>query len=120
MSGDHNINQTDPGWRKRQIALDKKAENARELGLDYNKTIMEMAREAGLAGKPMFKDGLEAFAALVRADERDRIYAEQFELPEPRLTGKFSITAGKFKCTGCTGTWTDREDAKHHFCKDYQ
>jgi hypothetical protein len=26
----------------------------------------------------------------------------------------------KFKCTGCTGTWTDREDAKHHLCKDYQ
>jgi len=26
---------TDSGWRKRQIALDKKAENARELGLDY-------------------------------------------------------------------------------------
>jgi hypothetical protein len=24
------------GWRKRQIALDKKAENARELGLDYD------------------------------------------------------------------------------------
>ena len=35
MSGDHNMNQTSPGWRKRQIALDKKAENARELGLDY-------------------------------------------------------------------------------------
>lgn len=33
MSGDHN--QSDSGWRKRQIALDKKAENARELGLDY-------------------------------------------------------------------------------------
>lgn len=45
---------------------------------------------------------------------------EQLQLPEPRLTGKFSITAGKFKCTGCTGTWTDREDAKHHSCKDYQ
>ena len=27
---------TDSGWRKRQIALDKKAENARELGLDYD------------------------------------------------------------------------------------
>jgi hypothetical protein len=26
---------TDSGWRKRQIALDIKAENARELGLDY-------------------------------------------------------------------------------------
>jgi len=35
------------GWRKRQIALDIKADNARELGLDYepDKTI-EMAREA--------------------------------------------------------------------------
>ena len=60
------------------------------------------------------------FAELVASAERDRIYAEQLELPEPRLTGKFSITAGKFKCTGCTGTWTDREDAKHHSCKDYQ
>jgi len=27
---------TDSGWRKRQIALDIKAENARELGLDYD------------------------------------------------------------------------------------
>ena len=26
----------DSGWRKRQIALDIKAENARELGLDYD------------------------------------------------------------------------------------
>jgi hypothetical protein len=33
----------DSGWRKRQIALDIKAENARELGLDYEPTIMEMA-----------------------------------------------------------------------------
>ena len=63
---------------------------------------------------------LERFAALVASAERDRIYAKQLELPEPRLTGKFSITAGKFKCTGCTGTWTNREDAKHHSCKDYQ
>ena len=36
------------GWRKR--------------------TIMEKAQEAGLAGKPMFKDGLEAFDALVREE----------------------------------------------------
>ena len=39
MSGDHNMNQTDSGWRKRQIALDKKAENARELGLDYEPSM---------------------------------------------------------------------------------
>jgi hypothetical protein len=39
------IAMTDSGWRKRQIALDKKAENARELGLNYepDKTIIEMA-----------------------------------------------------------------------------
>ena len=62
----------------------------------------------------------EKFAKLIAQHERDRICAEQLELPEPRLTDKFSITAGKFKCTGCTGTWTDRDDAKHHLCKDYQ
>ena len=82
--------------------------------------IIRMAREAGLLGKPTYINGLEAFAALVASAERERIYAEQLELPEPRLTGKFSITAGKFKCTGCTGTWANREDAKHHSCKDYQ
>jgi hypothetical protein len=70
------MNNTNTGWRKRQIALDKKAENARELGMDYEPTVMDFAREAGLAGKPMFKDGLEAFAELVRADERDRATRE--------------------------------------------
>ena len=39
MSGDHNMNQTDSGWRKRQIALDIKAKNARELGLDYEPSM---------------------------------------------------------------------------------
>ena len=76
----------DSGWRKRQIALDKKAENARELGLDYepSKTVLEMAREAwaeageGWVAKDWFDDrakAFEAFEALVRADaiaeERD-------------------------------------------------
>jgi hypothetical protein len=82
--------------------------------------IIEMARQAGLVGKPTYADGLVAFANLVAQRERDRVYAEELELPKPRLTGKFSITAGKFKCTGCTGIWTDREDAKQHSCKDYQ
>ena len=73
MSGDHNMNQTDSGWRKRQIALDKKAENARELGLDYepNKTIIEMAQT--ISHGWWLDDGkLEAFAKLVRHDERAR------------------------------------------------
>ena len=59
---------------------------------------------------------LERFAKLVE----DSIYAKQLELPKPRLTGKFSLTMGKFKCTGCTGLWDSSEDAKHHSCKDYQ
>ena len=95
MSGDHNMNQTDSGWRKRQIALDKKAENARELGLDYETSIIEMAREAGFqTGTRDYANGvgsypialpigyntclpeLEAFAELVREDERERIKEE--------------------------------------------
>jgi hypothetical protein len=87
--------------------------------------IIRMAQEAQMpfywrTGEIAYLDKLERFAALVASAECDRIYAEQLELPEPRLTGKFLITAGKFKCTGCTGTWTNREDAKHHLCKDYQ
>jgi hypothetical protein len=88
--------------------------------------IIDMAKQAGFDPHDMSSDftcsidNIEAFATLVASAERDRIYAEQLQLPEPRLTGKFSITAGKFKCTGCTGTWTDRDYAKHHSCKDYQ
>ena len=70
---------TNSGWRKRQIALDIKAENARELGLDYepDKTI-EMARKAGAVfpadgSYHSFErhEDLEAFAALVREAERE-------------------------------------------------
>jgi hypothetical protein len=82
--------------------------------------IIEMARQSGLIGKPTYADGLVAFANLVAQRERDRIYAEELELPEPRLTGKFSLTAGLFKCSGCTGTWINRKTAQQHSCKDYQ
>ena len=83
--------------------------------------IIEMAKQAGFEEhQAKFDTRFEPFAKLVAEKEREQIYAEQLQLPEPRLTGKFSITAGKFKCTGCTGTWTDRDDAKHHSCKDYQ
>lgn len=83
------MNQTTSGWRKRQIALEKMAENARELGLDYepSKTVVDMATEAGLIGKPVFRDGLERFAALVRADEREECAKLCDWLNgEPRLT----------------------------------
>ena len=33
------------GWRKKQIALDQKAENARELGLDYAPTWVGLTDE---------------------------------------------------------------------------
>ena len=83
--------------------------------------IIEIAKQAGFEEhQAKFDTRFEPFAKLVAEKERERIYLEQMQLPEPRLTGKFSITAGKFKCTGCTGTWTDRDDAKHHSCKDYQ
>jgi hypothetical protein len=87
MSGDHNMNQTSSAWRKRQIALNKKAENARELGLDYepDKTVMDMAREAHINSKTwvdVYKDDittgevrgyLEAFAKLVREEQQTEV-----------------------------------------------
>jgi hypothetical protein len=46
------MSNTDSGWRKRQIALDKKAENARELGLDYEPApIAHIVGEIDHAGK---------------------------------------------------------------------
>jgi hypothetical protein len=53
-------------------------------------------------------------------DGYDQSNIENLELPKPKLTGKFSISMGKFKCTGCTGNWENRNDAQFHSCKDYQ
>lgn len=61
---------------KANEALDKKAENARELGLDYEpSSVSKLAREAGL--RDCTCNGalgcLERFAEFVRADERNRL-----------------------------------------------
>jgi hypothetical protein len=59
------------GCIPKQQALDKKAENARELGLDYE-PVIEMAREAGWDDHHAeFDTRLKRFAELVRADERN-------------------------------------------------
>ena len=74
MSGDHNMNQTDSGWRKRQIALNKKAENARELGLDYEpvtENFMDALKYDVARRDSEFDTRIERFAELVRADERE-------------------------------------------------
>jgi hypothetical protein len=71
MSGDHNMNQTDSGWRKRQIALDKKAENARELGLGY-----DIHSCSHLCTRPMCVAVREAVQA-----EREAIYDLVMEAP---------------------------------------
>jgi hypothetical protein len=78
--------------------------------------IIRLAIEHTVSGLKFDEDGLVRFAKLVA----DKVYAKQLELPEPRLTGKFSITMGKFKCTGCTGLWDSSEQAKNHSCRDYQ
>jgi hypothetical protein len=80
MSNNAHVGELIKGWLKRQSALDEKADNARELGLDYepDKTI-EMAREAGFdfSGTHLTwedvicTEELKTFAALVRADERE-------------------------------------------------
>jgi uncharacterized protein CbrC (UPF0167 family) len=76
MSGDHNMNQTSSAWRKRQIALNKKAENARELGLDYepDKTVMDMARQVGYPIQhEEWRKATEEFAALVREEQQTEV-----------------------------------------------
>jgi hypothetical protein len=91
MSGDHNQNQSDSGWRKRQIALDIKADNARELGLDYEpSTIVEMARRAGAVfpadgSYHSFErhEDLVAFAHLVAQQEREACAKVCDDAPEP-------------------------------------
>jgi len=98
---------TDSGWRKRQIALDAKAENARELGLDYepDKTVIGMAREAGDAttdsrGRETFVFdcyGLEAFAKLVREDEREAC-AKMFDEVMPLVTFAQNDQGGCLTC----------------------
>lgn len=85
------MNQSDSGWRKRQIALEKMAENARELGLDYEPTIIEMAREAGAIemrdndsmgwGCEFELYQLEHFAALVRVESFKEIAEKVKEMP---------------------------------------
>ena len=41
------------------------------------KTVIEMAREAGLQEHIVFSKALEAFEALVRADERSRTWTQE-------------------------------------------
>jgi hypothetical protein len=74
MSGDHNMNQTDSGWRKRQIALDKKAENARELGLDYEPEKKPMHPEM----RKMWEDHFDKY---FRDDQFDKCFRAML-LPE--------------------------------------
>ena len=115
MSNDHNQNQTS-GWRKRQIALDKKAENARELGLDYepSKTVIEMARQAGMVYRE-FEDEfanantdgvdlktIEAFAALVRADERESCAKVCDEYDNGRHANAADLCATAIRARGTT------------------
>ena len=84
MSNNAHVGELIKGWLKRQSALDEKADNARELGLDYepSKTIIEMAREAGFdfSGTHLTwedvicTEELKTFATLIRADERNRTW----------------------------------------------
>ena len=61
---------------KANEALDKMAENARQVGLDYEpSSVSKLAREAGI--RYCTCGCLERFASLVRADERNRTWAQE-------------------------------------------
>jgi hypothetical protein len=85
---------TDSGWRKRQISLDKKAENARELGLDYEPVftydqVKAHIQAAMLSERESWPAEMEAMErqvniltdalAKAKADERE-IYSHDIEV----------------------------------------
>ena len=86
MSGDHNMNQTDSGWRKRQIALDKKAENARELGLDYD--IHHDSTKRTWVGLTDEDKHLIELSAGITEDDDGYIVSQVFKLTEAKLKEK--------------------------------
>lgn len=90
MSNNEHVGELITGWRKRQVALEIKAENARAMGLDYepDKTVIEMARRAGMVYREFEDefanantDGVDsktiaAFAELVASAEREKCAME--------------------------------------------
>jgi len=78
------------GCIPKQTALNKKAENARELGLDYepvqepdHSDELTIAYMSGVArGKELAAQDIERLVALVRADEREAC-AKIADLAEP-------------------------------------
>jgi len=62
------------------------------------KTVIEMAREAGLVGGPVYARGLDRFAELVRADEREACAKvcenlEAWNMDDPGSTAAKAIRA---------------------------
>jgi len=70
---------TDSGWRKRQIALDIKAENARELGLDYDPVHPTQRQWVGLTDEQC-EDIQDNFGRLISKHVFDAIQAKLKEL----------------------------------------
>jgi len=80
----------------------------------FDKALDEVLHKYFMDGyKQGFKDGYK---------EADAETMRQLELPQPKAKAgdKISITLRTFKCTSCSGSWKNSEDAKHHSCKDYQ
>jgi phytoene/squalene synthetase len=73
------------GCIPKQTALDKKAENARELGLDYepvqepdHSDELTIAYLSGVArGKELAAQDIERLVAFARADERNRTWTQE-------------------------------------------
>jgi len=53
--------------------------------------IIEMAKQAGLVGKPTYADGLVAFANLVAQKERERIAKKIEQLPFGDTAASFGV-----------------------------
>jgi hypothetical protein len=100
------------GWRKRQIALDKKADNARQLGLDY-----EPFKREHMTDKETLKLALEALENLFDTNEHSGGVAVwrlggSAQPREAIIALKEALAQTEQEPVACTHEWVDDTKAK--------
>jgi len=91
------------GWRKRQIALDKKAENAREMGLDY-----EVHSCSPFCTQPMcVAEAVQAEREVCIADIMWHVPRSGHDTPEYQRAMKMIERIQTRNQTTCNHEWVD-------------
>jgi hypothetical protein len=96
----------DSGWRKRQIALDAKAENARELGLDYEPDKREHMKEALKLALEALEGVLDDSPKVLDASISGGLY-EVVQCRDAITAIKEALAQPEQELVVCTHEWVD-------------